>query len=143
MVIETQIWDAADYLKTPADIAAYLDASLEDGTAEDIRTALGTIARARGMTEVAKASGLMLLAFALGIGLGIAQPMVMALLHDAVPEGRTGEAVGVRTTVITTGQTVMPLLFGALGSAVGVKAVFWAVALALVLGSRAAKKRPT
>jgi len=92
---------------------------------------------------VAKASGLMLLAFALGIGLGIAQPMVMALLHDAVPEGRTGEAVGVRTTVITTGQTVMPLLFGALGSAVGVKAVFWAVALALVLGSRAAKKRPT
>ncbi|OGA06512.1 MAG: hypothetical protein A3H33_09410 [Betaproteobacteria bacterium RIFCSPLOWO2_02_FULL_65_20] len=84
---------------------------------------------------------LMALAFVLGIGLGSAQPMVMALLHDAAPEGRTGEAVGVRQMVITTGQTVMPLLFGALGSALGVRIVFWTVALAVIVGSRAAKKR--
>ena len=84
---------------------------------------------------------LMGLAFVLGIGLGSAQPMIMALLHDAVPEGRTGEAVGVRSTVVTTEQTVMPLLFGVLGSTLGVRAVFWAVALALVIGSQAAKKR--
>lgn len=92
---------------------------------------------------VARPGALMFLAFMLGIGLGSAQPMVMALLHEAVPEGRTGEAIGVRTTVITTGQTVMPLLFGAFGSALGVKAVFWAVALAFVFGSRAAKKQPS
>ena len=84
---------------------------------------------------------LMALAFVLGIGLGSAQPMVMVLLHDAAPEGRTGEAVGVRQMVITTGQTVMPLLFGALGSALGVRIVFWTVALAVIVGSRAAKKR--
>jgi len=88
-----------------------------------------------------EASALMFLAFMLGIGLGSAQPMVMALLHDAVPQERTGEAVGVRTMVITTGQTAMPLLFGAFGSALGVKAVFWAVAFAVAIGSRAAKKR--
>ena len=84
---------------------------------------------------------LMVLAFLLGIGLGSAQPMVMALLHDVVPEGRTGEAVGIRSTVITTGQTVMPLLYGALGSVIGFPLVFWAVAAALALGSQAARRR--
>ncbi len=86
---------------------------------------------------------LMALAFVLGIGLGGSQPMVMALLHDAVPEGRTGEAVGIRATVVTTSQTLMPLLFGTLGSTLGVAPAFWAVAIALAAGSRVAKKRRT
>jgi MFS family permease len=84
---------------------------------------------------------LMVLAFLLGLGLGSAQPMVMALLHDVVPEGRTGEAVGIRSTVITTGQTVMPLVYGALGTAVGFPVVFWTVAVALAAGSQIARKR--
>jgi predicted MFS family arabinose efflux permease len=84
---------------------------------------------------------LMALAFVLGVGLGAAQPMVMALLHGAVPEGRTGEAVGLRAAVVTTSQTVMPLLFGAIGAAVGATSVFWAVAAALIVGSRAARRR--
>ena len=84
---------------------------------------------------------LMVLAFTLGIGLGAAQPMVMTLLHNAVPEGRTGEALGLRAAIITTSQTAMPLLFGALGAAAGVTAVFWAGAAALALGSQAARKR--
>jgi MFS family permease len=87
------------------------------------------------------AAPLMALAFFLGVGLGSAQPMVMAMLHDVVPEGRTGEAVGIRSTVITTGQTVMPLLYGALGSVVGFPAVFWTVAVALAAGSRIARRR--
>lgn len=86
---------------------------------------------------------LMALAFVLGIGLGGSQPMVMALLHDSVPEGRTGEAVGIRATVVTTSQTFMPLLFGTLGSTLGVAPAFWAVALTLAAGSRVAKKRRT
>jgi len=84
---------------------------------------------------------LMALAFTLGLTLGGSQPMVMALLHDAAPEGRTGEAVGVRATIVTAGQTSMPLLFGAVGSALGVTAAFWSVALALVLGSRIVRRR--
>jgi hypothetical protein len=49
--------------------------------------------------------------------------------------------MGVRATIVTAGQTSMPLLFGAVGSALGVAAAFWAVALALVLGSRIVRRR--
>ncbi len=84
---------------------------------------------------------LMALAFVLGIGLGACQPMIMTLLHDAVPAGRTGEAVGLRAAAVTTSQTVMPLLFGALGAAAGITAVFWAVAAVIAVGSRVARKR--
>ena len=80
-------------------------------------------------------------AFALGVALGSAQPMVMALLHDTVPEGRTGEAVGLRTTIINTGQVMMPLLFGALGTVFGVAPVYWVVAVVLAAGGKFAYAR--
>ena len=57
MSIETKAWDAAEILNTPADIAAYLDAYLEDGTPEELLRALNTIARSRGMTELARQTG--------------------------------------------------------------------------------------
>lgn len=57
MSIETKAWDAADVLNTPADIAAYLDAYLEDGTPEELLRALSTIARSRGMTDLARQTG--------------------------------------------------------------------------------------
>jgi len=49
---------AAETLNTKEDIAAYLDAVLEDGDPELLKAALGDIARAKGMTELARASGL-------------------------------------------------------------------------------------
>lgn len=58
MALETTTWDSADYLKTPEDIAAYLEAAFEDGDAALITHALGVVARAEGMSEVAKATGL-------------------------------------------------------------------------------------
>ena len=58
MVIETKIWDPAEILRTPEDVVAYLDTYLEDGTAEEIREALKTIARSQGMTELARKTGL-------------------------------------------------------------------------------------
>jgi len=53
-------WDPADFLETPADMAAYLDACLEEAgdDAAFIARALGDIARAKGMTRVARATGL-------------------------------------------------------------------------------------
>ncbi|MGB6488767.1 MAG: addiction module antidote protein [Steroidobacteraceae bacterium] len=53
-------WDAADYLKSEADMAAYLNACLEEAPEDPalIAAALGDIARARGMVELAKATGL-------------------------------------------------------------------------------------
>lgn len=56
--IETTVFDSADYLNTAEDIAAYLDAYLEDGTPEEIRAALDTVARSRGISELAKATGI-------------------------------------------------------------------------------------
>lgn len=57
---KTTRYDVADYLGTPEDCAAYLDASIEeaDGDAAFIARALGDIARAQGMTRVAHDSGL-------------------------------------------------------------------------------------
>jgi probable addiction module antidote protein len=58
MPLKTTRWDAADYLETKEDIAAYLDAVLEDGDPELLKAALGDIARSKGMTDIAKAAGL-------------------------------------------------------------------------------------
>ena len=81
------------------------------------------------------------LAFVLGLGLGSGQPMVMSLLHIASPPGRAGEAVGVRTTIMNTSHTFLPLGFGALGSALGMAPVFWAIALAMGAGAVFAARR--
>ena len=56
--LKTTRWDTADYLRTKQDIAAYLNAALEDGDPDLLKTALGNIARAKGMTEIAKTAGL-------------------------------------------------------------------------------------
>ncbi len=81
------------------------------------------------------------LAFLLGLGLGSALPMIMSLIHKTAPPGRTGEAVGVRSTLINASQTVLPLFFGALGSAVGTVPVFWALAGMLASGGVFAGRR--
>ena len=77
---------------------------------------------------------LMALMFLLGLGLGAPQPMVLTLLHESAPDGRAGEALGLRTTLINTSQTVMPLVFGAVGIAVGMAPLFLAMAATLFAG---------
>jgi probable addiction module antidote protein len=54
----TRKWDAAEHLKSNADMAAYLEAALEDGDAALVAAALGDIARAKGMGGIAKETGL-------------------------------------------------------------------------------------
>ena len=58
---KTQLWDAANHLETKEDIAAYLEAVLEDGDPALISAALGDIARSRGMTQISRDTGLGLL----------------------------------------------------------------------------------
>lgn len=57
---KTTPYDVTEYLQTPEDMAAYLDAWLEEAPddATGIARALGDIARAKGMTQVAKDAGL-------------------------------------------------------------------------------------
>lgn len=58
MARKSRRWDAAETLETKEDIAAYLDAVLEDGDPGLLKAALGDIARAKGMTDIARAAGL-------------------------------------------------------------------------------------
>jgi probable addiction module antidote protein len=54
----TRTWDAVEHLKTEEDMAAYLEAALEEGDSALIAAALGDIARAKGMSQVARDTGL-------------------------------------------------------------------------------------
>jgi MFS family permease len=81
-------------------------------------------------------------AFAMGMTVGCGNPMAMSLLHLTSPPSRAGEAVGVRTSMVNASQTFFPLVFGALGTAVGLGAVFWAGAAALASGGAFARRRP-
>lgn len=83
---------------------------------------------------------MMALMFLLGLGLGAPQPMVLTLLHESAPAGRAAEALGLRTSLINGSQTVMPLMFGAVGAALGMMPVFWTISAALFFGSFYARR---
>ena len=91
MALKTRRWDPTETLATKEDIAAYLDAVLEDGDPDLLKAALGDIARAKGMTEIARAAGL-----------GRAN-LYKALSPDGNPEfatvARVLRALGLRLTI--------------------------------------------
>ena len=53
----TTIWDPATHLNTIEDVAAYLEAALQDADPQVIAAALGDIARAKGMSQIAREAG--------------------------------------------------------------------------------------
>ena len=77
---------------------------------------------------------LMTVAFVLGLAIGGTQPMIMSLLYNTAPPGRGGEVVGVRTFLLNVTQSGIPLLFGIVGSTMGMTPVFWTMAVVLLLG---------
>jgi probable addiction module antidote protein len=81
-------FDLAEHLKTEQDIAAYLTVVLEEGDTSELAHALGVAARARGMTEIARASGM------------TREALYKALRPDAQPRfetvARVCKALGVR-----------------------------------------------
>jgi len=58
MKTKTTVWKISDHLKTKAEREAYLNAAFEDGDTAVIAAALGDIAKAEGMSKVAKKTGL-------------------------------------------------------------------------------------
>jgi len=58
--VKLKKWDSAEHLKTDEDMALYFEACLEEAGSDAafIAKALGTIARAKGMTQLAKETGL-------------------------------------------------------------------------------------
>ncbi len=56
--VKTRRWDPSEHLESDEDMAAYLEAALEDGDPALIAAALGDIARAQGMSAIARKTGL-------------------------------------------------------------------------------------
>jgi MFS family permease len=71
----------------------------------------------------------------IGMALGIVQPMVMSMLHQITPKHRHGEALAVRQILVNMSSVSMPMLFGAVGGALGASGVFWAMGLIVGAGS--------
>jgi probable addiction module antidote protein len=55
--LATTAFDPAEHLRTPRAMAAFLDEAMAGGDIAEITSALGVIARARGMTELARETG--------------------------------------------------------------------------------------
>lgn len=64
------------------------------------------------------------LSFMLGIGMGCGQPIITMLMYSYSPKGRTGEALGLRMSFIHLTKLVGPVVFGAVGSVLGLAAMF-------------------
>lgn len=58
MALKISNWDSAELLDRPEAIAAYIEAAFEDGDTALISHALGVVARARGMTQIARDAGM-------------------------------------------------------------------------------------
>ncbi len=58
MALETRPFDPANYLKTEEDVFYYLEAAMEGNDPKHIARALGDVARSKGMTEIARKTGL-------------------------------------------------------------------------------------
>ena len=56
--IETVPYDTADYLNTPEEVRAYLEACLEDNDPQLFIHALGVVSRSKGMTTISEQTGL-------------------------------------------------------------------------------------
>jgi len=77
MTVKTRPLDPAAYLDSPEAMLAYLDSAFADGDADEITDALGVIARARGMSQLAEETGL------------TRQALYKALSSDGNPEFAT------------------------------------------------------
>jgi probable addiction module antidote protein len=92
--LKTKPFDPAEYLDDPESIAAYMTEALETGDPAFVADALGVIARARGMTEVAREAGVS------------RESLYRALSADGNPEFgtvmRVAQALGLRLSVTPT-----------------------------------------
>ena len=88
------------------------------------------------------AAVLTLVSFAFGIGMGCGQPITMILTFNASAEGRSGEVMGLRVTVNHTTRVIVPVVFGSIGSGLGLFPVFWVNAFMLVSGGALTRSGP-
>ena len=78
---------------------------------------------------------LIAISFVLGLGLGCGNPLSLIIVYNRAPDGRSGEAMGLRQTVNKFTESIVPLLFGTVGAAFGVGSAFYLDALLLAVGA--------
>jgi predicted MFS family arabinose efflux permease len=84
---------------------------------------------------------LALISFLFGLGMGCGQPITMTLAFSNSIQGRSGEIMGLRVTINNLTRVIVPVLFGSLGSAFGLFAVFWVNAMVLGSGGLLMRRR--
>jgi MFS family permease len=86
-----------------------------------------------------------IIAFVFGLGMGIGTPLSVMLMFSQSAEGRSGQTLGLRLTTNNAVRTFGPVVFGAIGAAFGLPAVFGISALMMGWGgliSRAERRPP-
>lgn len=86
------------------------------------------------------AIGMMLGSALLGLALGSVQPMVLSMLHQGAPPGRTGQALALRMLFTNAATIAMPLGFGLIAGVTTSAAPMWLMA-ALLLAARVPARR--
>ncbi|GFE77822.1 putative addiction module antidote protein [Novosphingobium sp. FGD1] len=93
-------YDPADFLKSEADIAAYLDAAAEDGDTAVIAAALGDVVRARNLSKLSRDTGLS------------REGIYKALSGEGNPSfatiGKIADALGLRISFQPNQQAITP-----------------------------------
>jgi len=75
-----------------------------------------------------------IIGFLFGLGMGIGIPLTVILMYANSAEGRSGQMLGLRLTANNLVRMTGPVLFGAVGTALGLSAVFWIIAAIMAGG---------
>lgn len=87
-----------------------------------------------GLSFASSLLPLFAMSFVLGLGAGCGAPLSMVLAYNRSPEGRTGEAIGLRQMVNKSMEASMPIVLGFLSTAFGFMPVYWIGGLILACG---------
>ena len=74
------------------------------------------------------------IAFLFGLGMGVGVPLTVILMFERSPEGRAGQTLGLRLTANNFVRMAGPIVFGAVGTALGLPPVFWINAAVMACG---------
>jgi len=80
------------------------------------------------------------IAFFFGLGMGIGIPLTVILMFSRSAEGRSGQTLGLRLTANNFVRVSGPVVFGAVGTALGLGAVFWIVAAIMATGALVSRR---
>ena len=89
------------------------------------------------LSESALVLGLVSFFFGLGMGIGI--PLTVILMFSRSAEGRSGQTLGLRLTANNFVRVTGPMMFGVVGTALGLGAIFWITAAIMVAGALIAR----